>query len=176
MLSGFLACRGRGSAPALAELWTRAKTGLLVLIAFTSLLSGWNACGAQAEEPQFEIQRYAIKGGASISSNTLNSILAKYTGPSVRLTDLVRAAAELQTEYGKQGYTNLSVAIALERITNGLVTVNLFHGLAPQILISGKRFPSANLELAVSPTPQAGNERTDGRQDQCADWLSRPGL
>jgi hemolysin activation/secretion protein len=138
------------------------------------MLSGWKALGAETEEPRFNIQSYAVRGGASISSNTLNSILAKYTGPSVPLTDLVRAAADLQSEYGKQGYTNLSVAIALERITNGIVTVNLFHGLAPQILISGKRFPSANLELAVSPTPQAAtNAPTGGKTNAPIGFLVR---
>jgi len=143
-------------------------------IAFASMLSGWKALGAETEEQRFNIQSYAVRGGASISSNTLKSVLAKHRGPSVRLTDLVGAAADLQSEYGKQGYTNLSVAIALERITNGIATVNLFHGLAPQILISGKRFPSPNLELAATPTSQAStNTPTGGKTNAPIGFLVR---
>jgi hemolysin activation/secretion protein len=55
--------------------------------------------------------------------------------------------------YSAEGYTNLSVAIAQDRITNGVVTMNLFRGLVPQILISGKRYANTNADLALARPP-----------------------
>jgi len=116
----------------------------------------------EPDAPHFDVQNYVVKGGAALSSNTVSSLLAKYTGTNLSLPDLVKAASDVQSAYRAEGYTNLSVAIAQDRITNGLVTVNLFRGLAPQILISGKRYANPNPELAIA-RPLAGKTNAPQR-------------
>ena len=154
MFSGFSASSRRIATHALAELWKRAIGGSLIVLAISSLLSGWGATAAEPDEPRFTVRSYVVNGGAALSSNTVNAVLSKYTGSSVPLSDLTKAASDLLVEYARVGYTNLSVAIARERITNGVVAVNIFRGVKPQILISGKQYPSPNLELALTSTPQ----------------------
>jgi hemolysin activation/secretion protein len=158
----------------ICELLAHAARGAAALAAFAfiSLMYGWNACAAETPEPRFNIQSYVVKGGASLSSNTVNSILAMYVGTNVPLSDLAKAAATLQFEYAKLGYTNLSVAIAQDQITKGLVTVNLFRGRKPQILISGKRYETSNLDLALAPTPSTGTNAPTGAKTNAPVFLT----
>jgi hemolysin activation/secretion protein len=114
----------------------------------------WSSTATSAET-NFVVRSYIVNGGAALSSNTVNSILSKYTGTNIGLADLVQAASDLQFAYSDAGYTNLSVAIAQERIINGVVTMNLFRGLLPQILISGKRYTNSNGGLALTRSANA---------------------
>ena len=96
----------------------------------------------------FRIERYQVRGDTWLT-NAMPERLAPYTGTNVTITDLVGAASELQWKHLAAGYTNLTVAIASERITNGVATINVFRGLKGQILVSGKRYPLVNpTELA----------------------------
>jgi hemolysin activation/secretion protein len=119
-----------------------------VLFVFVSALS--LSASERAAEPKFNVQNYVVNGGVALSSNTVNSILSRYTGTNVSLAELASAAADLRSAYAQAGYTNLSVAIAQDRITNGVVTMNLFRGLMPQVLISGKRYTNTNTQLELT--------------------------
>jgi hemolysin activation/secretion protein len=114
-----------------------------VLLVWVTCFLGVGAKPTPAAEPSFNVQRYFINGGAALSSSTINSLLSKFTGTNVSLTELASAAAEVQSAYWNAGYTNLTVAIAGERNTNGTVTMNLFRAAVPQILISGQAFTNA---------------------------------
>jgi len=124
---------------------------------FILLLGGWMN-GAVAEETTagtdsnavFNITTYHVEGTPMLSTNVWMPILSRYTGVRVSLDELVNAAAGLQAEYRKAGYTNISVAIAKERITNGVVTLNVFPTALPQIVISGKRYLAITNGVTVS--------------------------
>ena len=109
-----------------------------------------------ASEPTFDVQHFLINGGAALSSNTLYSVLVKYTGTNVSLAELADAASELQSAYSDAGYTNLSVAMAQDRITNGIATLNLFQARVPQILISGKPYTNSLPGLALTHRQEKG--------------------
>ena len=129
-----------------------------VLFVFVSALS--LSASERAAEPKFNVQNYVVNGGVALSSNTVNSILSRYTGTNVSLAELASAATDLRSAYAQAGYTNLSVAIAQDRITNGVVTMNLFRGLMPQVLISGKRYTNTNTQLEltkIAKSPAPGN-------------------
>jgi hemolysin activation/secretion protein len=135
-------------------------TVVLVLAATLRLASA-------AEQPHFTVRNYVVNGGSSLSSNTVNALLSNYTGSKITVPDLVKAASALQLAYANNGYTNLSVAISADRITNGTVSMNVFHGLVPQILISGNRYTNELLAASAqspaaqvppkSPTPSRTN-------------------
>ncbi|HEY3762955.1 MAG TPA: POTRA domain-containing protein [Verrucomicrobiae bacterium] len=103
----------------------------------------------------YEIETYNVEGGPKISMDMVFPILSKYTGPNVNLEEIVEAAEALQTEYQTEGYTNISVAIAKDRITNGVVTLNIFQAALPQIVVSGIRYltPTNSLELPAYSQP-----------------------
>jgi hemolysin activation/secretion protein len=85
-----------------------------------------------------------------LSTNTLTPLLSKYTGTNVSLEEIVQAASDLQLEYRNQGYPEVSVAIAQQQITNGIVTMNVFRGAFSQILVSGTRYFSPSIGAGVS--------------------------
>ncbi len=113
--------------------------------------------------PCFEVRRYQVRGDTLPSTDSLMKILANYTGTNVSLAGIVNAASALQAEYRNQGRTNASVSIASEAITNGLVTLHVFRGGVPLILVSGKPYSSsppaavaaANALASPKPPPTA---------------------
>ena len=112
---------------------------------------------ADHSAPGFNVQAYAVKSNTMLSTNILARVFAPYTGPHVSLDEMVNAASDLQTEYGDQGYPTMSVAIAPQQITNGMVTVSVFQAALPMILVSGKRYANSRNRAAThSPGPAAG--------------------
>jgi len=97
----------------------------------------------------YTVETYAVEGGPKLSMDAVFPILSKYTGTNVSLSEIAEAAAALQAECRKEGYTNASVAIASERITNGVVTMNVFQAALPQIIISGLRYLNSTNGLVL---------------------------
>jgi len=93
--------------------------------------------------PCFNIRAYVVQANTMLPTNVLTRILSKYTGMDVGLDDIVEAASELQSEYRNQGYPTMSIAIAEQQITNGVVTMSVFQVAVPQILVSGQRYASS---------------------------------
>jgi hemolysin activation/secretion protein len=86
---------------------------------------------------RFKVTAYDVEGSTLISSDDLARLFSKYTGPNVELEDVVNAAADLHWEFYKRGHPLMSVALAKERITNGIVTLNVFQTAIPQVVVSG---------------------------------------
>jgi hemolysin activation/secretion protein len=107
--------------------------------------------------PLFNVRVYAIEDELRIFTNSLSPIFEKYTGMNISLDKIVMAASDLQEEYRKHGFPGVSVAISEKQITNGIVTLNVFQGVQPQILVSGTRYlNSSNMVEAVTNPPPAG--------------------
>jgi hemolysin activation/secretion protein len=104
--------------------------------------------------PTFVVTNYQLKGDTLLPQEIQASLFSKYTGTNVALSDIVKAASDLLLEYRNRGYTTVGVAIAQDRITNGIVTLNVFRSRLPQILVSGKRY-STNGEPAFASQPPA---------------------
>ncbi len=86
----------------------------------------------------FKVLGFRVEGSPMISTNLVKSLLAKYTGPDITEDQLVKAASDLHYEYCKLGYPFMSVALARDGITNGIVTLNVFQTVIPQIVVSGQ--------------------------------------
>jgi hemolysin activation/secretion protein len=117
--------------------------------------------GGNGAGSHFAVRSYTIEGKTGLSAELLGRLLAKYTGPDVSLGGLVRAASAVQAKYRDLGYTAISIVIGQRRITNGVVTMNVFEGAFPQIVISGRRYlltangVAAAAQGAVARTPSA---------------------
>jgi hemolysin activation/secretion protein len=99
---------------------------------------------APDDSARFVVHSYKVKGDSKLPESTLASMFSKYTGRNVNLTDIVKAASDLQSECRRAGEPNMTVAVARDRITNGIVTMNVFRARTPHILISGKSFANLN--------------------------------
>ena len=104
--------------------------------------------------PCFSVSAYVVNGNALLSTNVLVPMLSRHTGTNVSLTEIVKAASDVQAAYRKLGYLRMSVAIAREQITNGIVTMNLFQTAVPQVVVSGVLcFTPTNVVAAGANAP-----------------------
>jgi hemolysin activation/secretion protein len=95
-----------------------------------------------------------------IFSNTPAPALTNYTGASVGRDQIVQAAADVLFEYQKRGFRKANISIAEDQITNGIVTMHVYQGVFPQVLISGKPcFDSS--DAAVAALLAAGTRATN---------------
>src|SRR5262249_9476931 len=81
------------------------------------------------------------------------STFSSLTGTNISLADIAKAAAALQSECQKRGYSNVCVAVAPRQLDDGIVTLNVFRSAWPQILVLGERYPSATSAAAPWPPP-----------------------
>jgi len=114
------------------------------------------ALAAEPAATNYLVSSYVVSGYQVPPTNTSMALFSKYTGRNVDLEGIVKAAYELQSDYRSRGYTNVSISIAPERITNGQVTLHAFRAPSRDILVSGKPFPNPN-SLFGRAAPAATN-------------------
>ena len=121
-----------------------ALLGVFLAVFFSLVFVGWNQCAAGAEPVAgltgYDVQGYAVEGKLMLSSNVLAHVFGKYTGTNVSLQKIVQAAADLQAAYQDEGYPEVNIVIARQKITNGIVTMDVFQGAVAQIVVSGRRY------------------------------------
>ena len=135
------------------------RLAIFWLLSVCCWTANWKLTAADAPvaadaTPHFNVTAYVVEGSTLLSTNDLAPLFAKYTGNHVGLEDVVTAAADLHWEFYKRGYPLMSVAIAKERITNGMVTLNVFQTAIPQVVVSGECYLClTNNPPAVPATP-----------------------
>ncbi len=110
---------------------------------------------------RFDVRAYIIECNPLVFTNRLASTLAAYTGTNVGLERIVQAASVLLSEYQRSGYPKANISIAQERITNGIVTMHVYQGAFPQVLISGKPCLSPGDTAAASILAAAAARATN---------------
>jgi hemolysin activation/secretion protein len=123
-----------------------------------------NTAALDQSDLRFNVRGYVVNGNTPLATNTLNTIFSQHTGTNVDLKEIVRAAVDLQLENQRQGFPEISVAIMPEHITNGIVTLNIFQAVYPQIMVSGRRYLDSGEmaeELTNPPTtsPALSNQQ-----------------
>lgn len=102
----------------------------------------------------YNVTGYAVSGSDLLGTNVLTPLFAKYTGTNVTLKQILLAATDLHYEFCKIGQSAMSVAIARDHLTNGIITLNVFKTDIPQVVISGEsylRFTNAPTGKPASP-------------------------
>jgi hemolysin activation/secretion protein len=90
--------------------------------------------------PTFVVTNFQVRGEIRLSTNEMDAILSNHTGTNLTLLDIVKAASDVLLENRHRGNPPISIAIAEQRITNGVVMLNVFKGNS-QVLVSGRRYP-----------------------------------
>ena len=116
---------------------------------------------AELDSACFNVQQYIVLATKVLSTNQPKADLSQYTGTNVAVAELVQAASDLQLQYAAAGSPGVSVAIAADRITNGIVTLNVFRALTPQILVSGKRYTNSLPAIAAALAASRGESSTN---------------
>jgi len=91
--------------------------------------------------PGFNVAAITIEGRFLLPTNLLTALFSKYAGTNVSLHSILQAASELELAYQSNGYPAMNIVIAPRHITNGIVTMEVFPGALPQIVVAGHRYP-----------------------------------
>lgn len=123
-----------------------------------SALAGTSSNATAAAK--FVVTNYQVIGDSSLPAETMADLFSRHTGTNLALSDIVNAASDLQRECQCRSLPVPSAAFAQEQITNGIVTMYIFRGGLPQILVSGRRYstngePMLALQSAATNAPSA---------------------
>lgn len=132
--------------------WCRSRLlGLWLLLLTVAVLGGQilqaadspvvkadhHVVGMPDPKARLEVREYVVKYNTQIFTNVPAVNLSSFTGTNLGLDRVALAAATVLAEFQKQGHATAYISIAQEFITNGLVTMHVYKGASPQILISG---------------------------------------
>lgn len=109
----------------------------------------------------FEVKRYVVKGSSLLTPEDLAGLFAVHTGTNVSLEEIVKAAGDLHREFFRLGYPLMSVAMAPDQITNGMVTLNVFQTAVPQVVVAGQAYLTFG---------EDASERSTAAVSQSAPW------
>jgi hemolysin activation/secretion protein len=83
------------------------------------------------------------------------SVFSKYARTNASLQDIIHAASDLELAYIRQGYPTMNIVVAPKRIANGIVTLDVFPGAVPQVVVGGNRYvlSTNGVEFTLYPPP-----------------------
>jgi hemolysin activation/secretion protein len=104
--------------------------------------------------PKFVVKAYEITGDTLLSTETLVSILTKYTGTNITVGDILKAGQDLQLEYRDRGFPTVNVTIPPQQITNEIVKIRVFQGRLSGITLlnAGNHYFSSNNVMRALPS------------------------
>ncbi len=102
--------------------------------------------------PTFVVRSYEVTGNTLLSTGLIQSIFAPFTGTNVAVSQVVKAAAQLQTEYRSRGYPTVNVTIPAQRLTNGVVKIRVFEGRLVGIMVVNNHYFSSNNVMRALPS------------------------
>jgi hemolysin activation/secretion protein len=116
------------------------------------VIAGTNAPAATTNAtPHIAIEAYEVIGNDLLSDDVLQAVLSKYVGTNVTFDDIGSMIKELTLEYRDRGYDTVSVTTPIQRITNGIIKIQVFEGTLASITIVSNRFFSSNNIMRALP-------------------------
>ena len=108
--------------------------------------------GTNDAGPRYDVEAYAINYNHAVFTNVPELGLADYSGTNVATSQILKAASAVLAEFRGAGYSSANVAISMAQITNGVVTMNVYNGVFPQVLLSGKSYSAEALTETAGAT------------------------
>ena len=132
--------------------------GLISMLAIGTVSDGYSqptnppsSNGAKTAEPTFRVAAYDIEGNTVLPREKFD-FLTNYTGPAVDWPRLRQGLGELQLLYRNLGFATVSVVFPQQRLTNGVVRVQVIEGKLAAITLTGNRHFSSNNILRELPS------------------------
>jgi hemolysin activation/secretion protein/AraC-like DNA-binding protein len=102
--------------------------------------------------PAFEVKGYDVTGNTVLPSGVIEVVLAPYTGPKVTFDAIRQALADLQMAYRDRGFVTVSVGLPPQKLTNGIVRMQVTEGRLAEINVLNNRFFSTGNVLRALPS------------------------
>jgi hemolysin activation/secretion protein len=94
-------------------------------------------------EPTFRVASYDIEGNTVLPKKRFD-FLTNYTGPAVGIARLREGLGELQLLYRNLGFATVSVTLPQQRLSNGVVRVQVIEGKLAGVTVTGNHWFSSN--------------------------------
>ena len=93
-------------------------------------------------------------GNTVLPTGVVEVVLAPYTGPKITFDSIRQALADLQMAYRDRGYVTVSVGLPPQKLTNGIVRMQVTEGRLAEINVLHNRFFSTENVLRALPSLQ----------------------
>jgi len=101
-----------------------------------------SAAPARTTGRTFPVKGYLVQGNTLLPPQKIGAVLKKYTGPAIDLKTLTEGLGELQLLYRHLGYATVSITLPQQKLTNGIVLVQVTEGKLTDIQIKGNKYYS----------------------------------
>lgn len=160
----------------------------LLFLAFSLMASAVRAVDAPPTpaERRFDVMEFAIDGNSVLPAGSIEQAVYPFLGTGKTVQDIERAREALERAYQDAGYMTVLVELPEQRITEGLVRLQVVEGKVDRLKVSGSKYhlPSHLREevpsLAANTVPYFPDVQQDlaaaGRSpDRQVTPLLRPG-
>lgn len=89
------------------------------------------------------VQRFVFGGNQLYSDAQLAALVADYVGRPITLLELYEAADRVAEHYQRNGYTLASVIVPAQRVTGGVVRLEVIEGRYGEVRVEGNRLYDA---------------------------------
>ena len=98
-----------------------------------------------AEEIKFTLTGILIEGATVYSQKDLDPLYGELLGKEVSLADIYRVAEKITAKYGNDGYALSRAVVPAQRISNGIVRLQIIEGYIDKIIIEGETGGASDL-------------------------------
>lgn len=146
---------------ALAQILVAGKSYQMTSDALASLVAPVLATNTAARAtatnagPRFTVEKYLVQGNTILPPATIAKTLAHVDGAygtNVSFSGIRAAATQLQTAYHDRGYVTVAVSLPRQKLTNGVVKIQVTEGRLAAIEVKGNRFFSSNNVMSALPS------------------------
>ncbi len=99
----------------------------------------------------FRVSHYDVYGNTVLSQAQIEGVLSHHTGEELGIEDLKKGLGELQLLYRNYGYPSIYVSLPPQKITNGVVRVDVVEGKLSNIKVEGNKWFSVHNVLRTLP-------------------------
>ncbi|HEY6169550.1 MAG TPA: helix-turn-helix domain-containing protein, partial [Verrucomicrobiae bacterium] len=100
----------------------------------------------------FQVLGYEVLGNTVLTPDMIVNVVKDYIGANKTFDDIRAALTELQLAYRGRGYVTVSVSLPQQRLTNGVVKVQVTEGRLADIQVVDNHWFSSNNVLRALPS------------------------
>ena len=122
-----------------------AALGLMLTSAPDAFAQSPAAAGATTNAaPKLSVQRYEVVGNTLLPESVVRAATSDFTGEHIDFQTLRKALSSLQLAYRGRGFASVSVSLPQQKLTNGVVRIQVTEGRLTEIRVEGNRWFSSN--------------------------------
>lgn len=119
------------------------------------------ACAEQDEadaapKPTFDILEFRIEGNSVLPAIAIEKAVYPFLGPGRSIDDVQSAAQSLEKTYQSSGYLTVLVGIPEQKVTAGVVVLQVTEGTLDRVRVQGARYYSAGYIRSLAPSLTEG--------------------